>query len=160
MKRLYDGAETFFGGKVDLFCNNAGIYNQDRWKATLDINLTSVMCGTELAMSRMDVSRGGGGGMIVNTASLAGITAGSAPSAAYFASKHGVVALTKSFGNKFTYRESGVAVKCLCPAFADTAILSGISPREKRVLNKVGVMRVEHVGDAFIKLIKTGGTGE
>ena len=57
------------------------------------------MSGTELAMERMGLDKGGKGGLIVNTASLAGIVPGwNRESYSYFASKHAVVSLTRSLG--------------------------------------------------------------
>ena len=62
----------------------------------------AVISGTELAMDRMDQSKGGKGGLIINTASLAGIGIGlSRESASYFIAKHGVVTLTRTLGVGF-----------------------------------------------------------
>ena len=59
----------------------------------------AVMAGTELALERMGVDKGGRGGLIVNTASLAGIVPGwHRESYSYFASKHAVVSLTRTLG--------------------------------------------------------------
>ena len=57
------------------------------------------MAGTELAMERMGLDKGGRGGLVVNTASLAGIVPSLTRGAySYFASKHAVVNLTRSLG--------------------------------------------------------------
>jgi len=73
LEALYDGCEKHFNGKVSIFCNNAGINQTAGWKKLMDINIIAVMEGTYMAMERMDVSKGGIGGLIVNTASLAGL---------------------------------------------------------------------------------------
>ena len=41
MKALYDGAEEYFGGKVSIFCNNAGINHTAGWKKCMDIDIVS-----------------------------------------------------------------------------------------------------------------------
>ena len=59
----------------------------------------AVMAATEVAMERMGLEKGGNGGLIINTASLAGIAKGfGSDSASYFVAKHGVVTLTRTLG--------------------------------------------------------------
>jgi len=161
LKELYDGTEEYFKDKVDIFCNNAGINHVPGWRLCMEIDIMAVMTGTELAMDRMDISKGGKGGLIVNTASLAGITPGmSKESACYFVAKHGVVALTRTLGTKKILKESGVKVQCICPAFAETAIIGNLGPGVKAgIKKKFGIMTPEFVGDAFVKLIKRGDNG-
>ena len=38
---LYDGCEKHFGGKVDIFCNNAGINHTAGWKKCMQIDIVS-----------------------------------------------------------------------------------------------------------------------
>jgi len=73
LKNLYDGCEKHFGEKVDIFCNNAGINVQLGWQKCMEVNIMAVMSGTYLALERMSKQNGGSGGVIINTASLAGI---------------------------------------------------------------------------------------
>ena len=57
------------------------------------------MAGTELAMDRMGLDKGGQGGLVVNTASAAGIVHGwSREFYSYFAAKHAVVSITRTLG--------------------------------------------------------------
>ena len=65
-----------------------------------------------------------GGGAIVNTASVAGIT-GTGYCAAYAASKHAVVGLTKAAADEFS--RHGVRINAVCPAFAKTPMLHGFT---------------------------------
>jgi NAD(P)-dependent dehydrogenase (short-subunit alcohol dehydrogenase family) len=59
----------------------------------------------------------GGGGAIVNMASITGLV-GSAGAAAYSASKHGVIGLTKSAA--LENAKSGIRINAVCPAFTET----------------------------------------
>ena len=60
----------------------------------------AVIAGTYMAMEKMSLRNGGFGGLIINTASVAGIVFndGEFDFDSYFAAKHGVVALTRSLG--------------------------------------------------------------
>ena len=163
LKALYDGTEDFFSGKVTIFCNNAGVSPiSTGWKTCMNINIMSVMSATEMVMDKMDTRNGGEGGLILNTASLAGIlTLNSVENLAYMVSKHGVVTLTRTLGSRMVLRDTGIKVQCICPAFADTEIISekNISTGAREFINSMGVMTPEFVADAFIQLIKSGENG-
>ncbi|KAJ2998697.1 hypothetical protein HDV02_004142, partial [Globomyces sp. JEL0801] len=66
-------------GTINIVCNNAGIIEntrfesnvQDNWKRVIDIDLTAVILGTRLAIEAFE--KDGGGGVILNTASIAGL---------------------------------------------------------------------------------------
>jgi NAD(P)-dependent dehydrogenase (short-subunit alcohol dehydrogenase family) len=92
--------ETY--GRLDCAHNNAGIaggvgvltaeYLEEMWQQVIAVNLTGVWLCMKYAIPQMLHQ---GGGAIVNTASIAGVVGG-AVSAAYTASKHGVIGLTKT----------------------------------------------------------------
>jgi len=155
---LYDGCEEYFGSKVDIFCNNAGINTYWGWRKCMDVNIMAVMAGAELAMERMSLEHGGRGGLVVNTASLAGLVHGwNAESYSYFASKHAVVSMTRSLGTEETFRHTGVKVQCICPAFADTAIINdkdGGDSFRKELDESIGIISVGEVADGFMQLVE------
>ena len=155
IEALYSEAERYFGHSVDIFCNNAGVNHVRGWRLCMDINIMSVMECTEYVIDKMDIRRGGKGGLIVNTASMAGIVNGDIPEAAcYYASKHGVVALTRSLGTNVFLKESGVRVQCICPSFVDTNILADASKDQLTFIkNKFGLMTPEFVAEGFLKLV-------
>lgn len=159
---LYEGCEKHFGAAVDVFCNNAGINHVPGWRKCMEIDIIAVMEGTEVALERMSLDKGGRGGLIVNTASLAGIVSAiDGEAASYFVAKHGVVALTRALATKKEFLRTGVKVQCICPSFADTAILSDLAPGSRdRIQNKIGIMKVDVVADAFVKLVTTGANGD
>merc|ERR1712179_50607 len=139
------------------------------WRKCMDIDIMSVMAGTYLAMERMDKQKGGRGGLIVNTASVAGIGFGNkekelADANSYFVAKHGVVALTRSLSNPDLEAATGVKLKCICPAFADTNIIrDGMTEPEEirgKIIKKLGgLMTPEYVAEGFHRLIVDCGSG-
>lgn len=177
MEALYDQAEDYFQDKVDIWCNNAGVNHKAGWRNCMDIDIISVMAGTYLALDRMSKANGGRGGLIVNTASIAGILYGSEPSLVtwkrdaelaeanpYFVAKHGVVTLTRALSNPEVERETGVRLMCICPSFADTDIIrEGMEDRTATVREKIqaefGLMSPEYVAGGFHALITTCGNG-
>jgi NAD(P)-dependent dehydrogenase (short-subunit alcohol dehydrogenase family) len=109
------------GGRIDMLCNIAGIldwapldqFGDERWNRMLRINLGSVFFLSQAAMPYLVATKGN----IVNISSAAGLV-GIAYSAAYCASKAGVVALTKSMAIEFA--SAGVRVNAICPTGVKT----------------------------------------
>lgn len=112
-------------GRVDVLCNNAGILDRmapvdevddELWDRVIAVNLTAVFQLTRRAIREMLPA---GGGTIVNVASVAGF-AGGRGGAAYTASKHGVVGLTRS--TAWHYANRGIRCNAVCPGAVRTAI--------------------------------------
>ena len=116
--------ETVMGdfGRVDVLVNNAGISRivpaeettLDDWNRTLSVNLTGpfLMC-REFGKLMLEQ----GSGSIVNIASVAGLL-GVGDRAAYNASKHGLVGLTRTLAAEWGGR--GVRVNAVCPGWVKT----------------------------------------
>jgi 15-hydroxyprostaglandin dehydrogenase (NAD) len=117
-------------GGLDILHNNAGILVQpvypeatvEAWGRMLDVNLRAVILGTQLGIQAM-VRRGGGA--IVNTASLAGLS-GYPPDPVYGATKGGVVMLTLSLAPLAA--SHGIRVNCVCPGITDTPMVRQGAP--------------------------------
>ena len=116
-------------GRVDILCNIAGVLDfapvadltPDRWLKTMNINLGGAFYLSRAAMPHLVQTRG----CIVNMSSAAGLV-GVPYQAAYAASKHGLVGLTKSMALEFA--NDGVRVNAVCPTGVKTAMLSGPPP--------------------------------
>ncbi|XP_071392083.1 15-hydroxyprostaglandin dehydrogenase [NAD(+)]-like [Centroberyx affinis] len=59
-------------GHLNIVINNAGINNEKNWEKTIQVNLTSVIKGTYLALDHMSKEYGKEGGIIINVSSMAG----------------------------------------------------------------------------------------
>jgi NAD(P)-dependent dehydrogenase (short-subunit alcohol dehydrogenase family) len=127
LERMVAFAEEKFGG-IDIFHNNAGIgtpqprfpaAKADLWEKTLAVDLWAVIAAVQAVVPAMQRR---GGGVIVNTASIAGLIA-HAPDPVYSAAKHGVVGLTRSLA--FLKDEANIRVNCVCPGVVDTPMVRG-----------------------------------
>ncbi len=114
-----------FGG-VDVLVNNAGIMDRmsaladvsdAEWERVIRVNLTAPFLLTRAVLPHMLAA---GKGAIVNTASEAGLR-GSAAGAAYTASKHGMVGLTKNLA--VMYRKQGIRANAIAPGGTATRIV-------------------------------------
>lgn len=105
-------------GRIDGFFNNAGIegrqnltedFTADEFDKVVAINLRGVFLGLEKVLK---VMREQGSGMVVNTASVGGIT-GIGNQSGYAAAKHGVVGLTRNSG--IEYGQYGIRINAIAP---------------------------------------------
>jgi NAD(P)-dependent dehydrogenase (short-subunit alcohol dehydrogenase family) len=119
---LLFGSVTARHQRLDALFNNAGIVlggtaedtSLEEWEQSLRVNLTSMYLCCQQAIP---VMRRQGGGVILNTASVAGLV-GVKNRLAYSASKAGVVGLTKSIA--LDYIGDGIRCNCLCPGTVDS----------------------------------------
>lgn len=114
-------------GRLDVIFNNAGIEGEmnkptadctlDNWNRVIAINLTGVFLGMKYAIPEM---LKGGGGSIINTASVAGLV-GFAGIPAYCAAKGGVVQLSRCAA--IEYAKQNVRVNVICPGVIATPMV-------------------------------------
>jgi NAD(P)-dependent dehydrogenase (short-subunit alcohol dehydrogenase family) len=125
----YVRAATDKFGTIDVFYNNAGVegeitpitkYPLEAFRKVIDVNVIGVFLGLKHVLPVMLAQNKGS---IINTASIAGLIGGS-EIAAYTASKHAVIGLTKSAAIECTAK--GVRVNCVCPGLIDSRMLSAI----------------------------------
>ncbi|MCW2271762.1 2,5-dichloro-2,5-cyclohexadiene-1,4-diol dehydrogenase [compost metagenome] len=123
---LVDAAVDRYG-RLDIAFNNAGVSGTvgltqnialAEWRKVLDINLTGVFNCMVHQLRAMKAR----GGSIINTASIMGLQ-GTPGGAAYSASKHGVIGLTRSAA--LEYGKYGIRINALCPGFVATPMVVG-----------------------------------
>lgn len=125
VQRFVDAAVERWG-RLDCAINNAGIegtpfvpvtdYSIEVWDQVIDINLKGVFLAMKYEVPHLLKQPGAS---IVNVSSVAGLIGGPGGSA-YYASKHGVVGLTKAVAMEYATR--GLRVNAVCPAVIRTAM--------------------------------------
>ncbi|TWW74518.1 15-hydroxyprostaglandin dehydrogenase [NAD(+)]-like [Takifugu flavidus] len=150
-----------FGG-IDILCNNAGILNEGEWEKTVSINMVALFRVTYLALEYMNKLNGGRGGVIVNTASMAGlIPLLSCP--VYTATKHGVVGFTRAMSLASKASGYGIRFNALCPGFVQTDLFinipkrlgqfSNLADETLKLVDKFKVLTVTQVAESFLELV-------
>jgi NAD(P)-dependent dehydrogenase (short-subunit alcohol dehydrogenase family) len=153
-------AEEIAGG-IDAFFLNAGIssgftlgpdFDLAGYRRAMGINLDGVVFGAQAAIP---VLQRRGGGSIVCTASMAGLT-GTPFDPVYGANKHAVVGLVRALGPALA--PMGIRVNAFCPGFAETKIIVDI----KEHLQGVGVpiIPVEKAGASVLQIFDSSETGQ
>ncbi|MCA0244816.1 MAG: SDR family oxidoreductase [Proteobacteria bacterium] len=116
-------------GRLDVAFNNAGVpghplltveHHPAQWQRVIDVNLTGVFNCLRHELPAMQ--RGGGGGAIVNTASIMGLR-GAPGGSAYCAAKHGVVGLTKAAA--LEVGRDHIRINVVCPGYIGTPMTLG-----------------------------------
>jgi len=149
-------------GALNFAFNNAGIegdpfvpvenYSEATWDQVMEINLKGVFLCMKYELSHIVKGKGA----IVNMASVAGLVGGRVGSA-YYASKHGVVGLTKAAA--LEYADKGIRINAVAPAaiktpmtdrtfFHDDELTAGVIARHP--VGRVGVP--EEVANAVVWL--------
>lgn len=130
-------------GRLDCAYNNAGISGPphfvadmpvEQWQRGIDVMLTGVFLCLRHEIPAILES---GGGAIVNCASGAGLI-GFPGQAAYVASKHGVIGLTKTAAME--YGSQGILINAICPGTARTAMVTSVveeSPELEEELHRL-----------------------
>lgn len=109
-------------GRIDILCNNAGTGStqtvvdtpEDLWENVFAVNVRGVFLGCKYVIPHMIEA---GGGVIINTASVAGMV-GLRNRAAYCASKGAVIALTRAVALDHVGQK--IRCNCICPGTVDS----------------------------------------
>lgn len=163
-------------GPVTILVNNAGMAGSHKflghddalWHRIIDTNLNSVYYVTKAVAPQMVAA---GWGRIVNIASVSA-RVGSKYTAAYTASKHAVLGLTRALALEFVDR--GITVNAICPAYVDTpmtdATVANMTARTKmtaedaraylaRLSPQNRLVTAEEVANVALMLVDDGARG-
>lgn len=137
VEQLIDTAISKFG-KLDIMFNNAGVgpvmetdeINNDQWNRVVEVNLNGVFYGTKHAVKQFKKQKGG---IIVNTASMLGHV-GQAQTAAYSATKGGVVNFTRATALEYA---PDIRINAICPGYVKTPLMEQLEEDEVEQLRQV-----------------------
>ena len=124
--RTFAGVATEHGGAVHILVNNAGLAIRKPslelpladWNAVVAVNLTGAFLCARAAARHMGV----GGGAIVNTASIMGLSGGGLyPNVSYQATKGGLVNMTRALAVEWAPR--GIRVNAVAPTWTKTGFI-------------------------------------
>lgn len=112
-------------GRLDVVVLNAGVpggcgiddFTEEAYRATMGANLDGVVFGFHAALPHL---RAAGGGSVVVTSSMAGLTA--SPDPFYAAGKHAVIGLVRSAS--MLLAADGIRINALCPGLVDTPLVA------------------------------------
>lgn len=163
IERMIAFAEETYGG-LDIVHLNAGVgtprpvfpdAKPEDWERTIAIDLWAVIAGVQAAVPAL---RRRGGGVILNTASMAGLIP-YLPDPIYGAAKHGVVGLTRSLAGLAV--SDKIRVNCVCPGVVDTPLvrrgLETMNESERAqtevLLESMPKMRPEEIAEAVLEFV-------
>jgi NAD(P)-dependent dehydrogenase (short-subunit alcohol dehydrogenase family) len=148
-------------GGLDVAFLNAGVafgtqlgqdFDPEAYRRAMGINIDGVVFGVNAVLPALKAR---GGGSIVATASLAGLTP--VPmDPIYAANKHAVVGLVRSLGPILAMDE--IRINAICPGFAETAIIAPI--REALESQGLPIIPVQAVIDTVLEILDGEASGE
>jgi NAD(P)-dependent dehydrogenase (short-subunit alcohol dehydrogenase family) len=162
---MYRGVASALG-EPDLLINNAGVANQRRteelsaaeWDGVMNINLRAAFLVAQ-AFGRLRIAAGGGGA-IVNIASITGMTA-PITITPYAVSKAGVIQFTRILAREWA--RFGIRVNAICPGYFESRLNSGFLATEsgKRMIAAHPMRRIGSPGElngALLLLASSAGS--
>ena len=115
--------------RLDILVNNAGVMDSftpvaevsdELWEKVMGVNLNGPFYACRSAV-KLFLKQGSG--VIINIASVGGLSGGRA-GCAYTASKHGLIGLTRNIG--YQYAEKGIRCNAIAPGGVNTNIVHGM----------------------------------
>jgi NAD(P)-dependent dehydrogenase (short-subunit alcohol dehydrogenase family) len=133
-------------------CGLGDDFDLDLYRRAMAVNLDGVAFGIHAALGAL---RARGGGSIVATASLAGLT--SVPlDPIYAANKHAVVGLVRSLGASLP--EENIRVNAVCPGYAESPMVAPF--RDMILAQGVPIIPAEQVAETVVRILAGEDSGE
>ena len=141
---------------LDIAFNNAGCgiapsliheTQEDEWIELIDTNLNGIFRCMQAELKGM-LSQGHG--IIVNNASIAGVTATEETAAAYIASKHGIIGLTKAAANE--YATQNIRINAISPGATETRMTAASKDSLKETIPLGRLAQPEEIADVVFWL--------
>ena len=118
-------------GRLDILVNNAGMairakateLSLEDWNRVVAVNMTGMFLCARLAARRMQ--QAAAGGVIVNTASIMGLSGGLYPNVAYQTTKGGVVNMTRALA--LEWAADGIRVNAVAPTYVNTQFIAALT---------------------------------
>lgn len=139
VQAMLEAAISTFG-RLDILCNNAGIdgeaapigdNTEENYDKVMAVNAKGVWLGMRYGVP---ILAAGGGGSIINTASVAAMVAfpGLTP---YCASKGAVVMMTKTVAAE--YAKAGIRANCICPGVTNTPLVAEMAKSSPEIIDGI-----------------------
>jgi len=141
---------------IDIAFNNAGCgcapspihaTVEEDWMKLIDTNLNGIFRCMQAELKAMLAQ---GHGIIVNNASIAGITATDGTSAAYIAAKHGVIGLTKAAANE--YANQNIRINAISPGGTETRMTAASKDTLRGIIPLRRLAKPEEIANAVFWL--------
>jgi len=150
IKKVIEFADSNFG-RIDILVNNAGVavvgpsteLSLEDWRKCIETDLIGVALFCKHAIIYM--LKKGIKGSIINVASIYGLFGDIVPAAPYYASKGGVVNLTRSLA--IEYARQGIRVNAIAPGYFPSEMTAGIFEDKELLEHIVSSTPLERVGD-------------
>ena len=158
IEKFIEECNEFFGNKIDVLVNNAGITSDnlairmkdEEWNKVININLTSSFLLSKYVIKKMLKNKKG---KIINITSVVGHT-GNIGQSNYAASKSGLIGMSKSLAQE--YGKKNININCISPGFIKSEMTDKISEDYKQILqSKISLDRFgvpEDVANAVVFL--------
>jgi NAD(P)-dependent dehydrogenase (short-subunit alcohol dehydrogenase family) len=148
-------------GRLDLVVLNAGITTGEtpielldlgRYRTIMAVNVDGVVFGVQAALPALQAA---GGGAIVVTASLSGLTP-YPQDPVYSMTKHAVVGLVRSLAVPLS--EQRITINCVCPGFVSTTLIDAYRERFSR--QGLPLLTPAEVTSAVLAAARSGDSGQ
>ena len=152
-EQVHDGLDlVFLNAGISTGCGIGEDFDLAKYRRAMGVNLDGVVFGAHAAIPALQRR---GGGAIVATASLAGLT-GVPFDPVYGANKHAVVGLVRALGPALA--PQGIRVNAFCPSFAETKIITNVRSALDR--SGVPIIPVEVAGESVLRIFDSPETGQ